>query len=110
MTATRSPATTFLLLILVLAAVYGAMKLTHDALTHHAGEQWQAADIAVYFDGLIQCGQSDRIQMRHLESGLDAVWCQVNQGKAVGLIVALAAGVIVTGFMARIDYWRRQAR
>lgn len=109
MTATRNPAAMLLALVL-LAAVYGSMHLTHDARTHHAGEQWQAADIADYFDGLIQCGQSDRIQTRHLESGLDAVWCQVNQGKAVGLIVALAAGVIVTGFMARIDYWRRNCR
>ena len=99
-----------LVILLILAALtYGSLSMTNHARSAHAAEAFSPSRIVEYFDGLANCGQADRIQTKPLPDGKRADWCEIKPGFAVGLILAAMAGgyVIVTGFMARCEYWRR---
>ena len=102
MTATRTT-NALLFGIIILALTYGSLTLTKHAKVAHAGERWQAPDIASYLD----C-HKDQVQVVKLPDGLEKHYCDLNGNLSIGLVIAAAVGVIVTGFCGRRGWWRNR--
>lgn len=87
------------LLVILLGIIYGALELTDHAKRAHAGEVWQAEDIALYFD-------SCRPNVRCIDGKVEVHYCEVRPGMSLGLIIDTISQTIITGFQAQTGYWK----
>ena len=107
----RAPVLPLLLMVLLLLAVlavgllqYAELPFTDHARQAHAGEKWNATTIAGYFDQ----GGCTPTEYACPDRDFRVAYCEINDGKSIGLIIGLAVEKIITGFMAPTSYWQNR--
>lgn len=86
------------IVLVIMSMVYGQLELSKHAREAHAGEAWQADDIATYFD-------SCKPTVRCIDGTIEVHYCEYN-GSGLGLIIDTIKQTIITGFQARLGYWK----
>ena len=82
--------------------IYIDAPLTKHAEESHSTQTWNAIQIQRFFNEggctpkNYECPQDD----------YTVHYCELNAGKAVGLIIGRTVEVIITGFMADTSYWQ----
>jgi hypothetical protein len=84
------------------ATRYRDLPTTRHAAEAHAGQRWNADSIASFMDA----GGCQPTKYACPADDFEVSWCQVNDDKAIGLVIGRTTRIIVTGFMASADYWR----
>ena len=83
---------------------YAEIPLTNHARQAHASETWNATSIANYFDQ----GGCTPTEYVCKDSDFRVAYCEIDRGKAIGLVIGLSVEKIITGFMADTTYWQRR--
>jgi hypothetical protein len=84
-----------------LAEGYTEIPVTQHGLSAHAGQAWNPATIAEYFDS----GKCTPNQYSCDQDDFVVHYCELNPGKSIALVIGKTIRVIITGFMADTSYW-----
>jgi len=82
--------------------IYIDAPMTKHAQESHSTQTWNATQIQRFFNEggctpkNYECPQDD----------YTVHYCELNAGKAVGLVIGRTVEVIITGFMADTSYWQ----
>src|SRR3990172_6105627 len=81
---------------------YEGLPLTRHALDGHANEKWNALTIPTEMTW--NCTPK-RYACTENGDDFEVHYCRVNDGKSIGLIIGRTVKQIMTGFMAKTEYW-----
>lgn len=91
----------FLIMLMFVGLAYANIPRTPHADLTHADEKWNPATIQTYFE-LGKCKpQIDVCEQQDFE----VHWCTIDGKNSVGLVIGHTVKKVITGFMARTNYW-----
>lgn len=95
----------FLILLAVLCilviATYGGYTRSRHADVTHADQKWNPVTIQTYYENN---GCKPHIDICE-EEDIEIHWCQVDEKNSIALVIGHKVQQIITGYMARTQYW-----
>lgn len=101
------PAWPFILIVLLLVGLaYGTLPRTKHADVTRQDAKWNPVTIQDYFNKGKCKPNIDICQAEDFE----VHWCEVNDGMSIGLVIGHTIRQVITGYMARTNYWSNKCQ